>query len=98
MSKEINFNFNTIFWTCVNFRRIDIYVSKLKSRIYKAFREKSFQKLLFLQLQFSESIAVRYFASEILFLENKYLLDIYQDSEYVICMEKKIFLDLQMNI
>ena len=92
MSKEINIHFNTIFWIQINYVKINIYVTKLKSRIYKAIQQKSFAKLFFLQETLYFSISVKYLAAELLSqIKSKYLLDIYSEQEYIFVVENKKF-------
>lgn len=44
MSIEISTNFNATFWTSTNTKKAYLYVTNLKSRIYKATQKKNINK------------------------------------------------------
>ena len=49
MSKEINIDFDTLFWSSNSWSSMYLYIINFKSRIYKATRQKLYQKKDFLQ-------------------------------------------------
>lgn len=59
MSTEIYLNFNTIFWTSISEKKTSIYVTNLKSRIYKAARLRMYDKMAFLQNRLIISTAAK---------------------------------------
>lgn len=61
MVKEIFVNFDTIFWTSINKKKAYLYVTKLKSRIYKATQQKKYQDKKLLQNKLICSSAAKYY-------------------------------------
>jgi N-terminal domain of reverse transcriptase/Group II intron, maturase-specific domain len=62
MSKEIQLDFNTIFWVSINWKKNYGYVTRLKSRIYKAVINKAYDKLKKLQTKLFVSLAANLLA------------------------------------
>jgi hypothetical protein len=62
MSKEILVNFDTILWTSISWEKMYLYITKLKSRIYKASNKKSYSKKCFLQASLISSPAAKIIA------------------------------------
>lgn len=59
MSKEITIYFNTIFWTSIKWNIIHRYVTRIKSRIYKASISSNQKKLRYLQSQIIFSLSTQ---------------------------------------
>nr|UEQ12255.1 group II intron reverse transcriptase/maturase [Batrachospermum sp.] len=62
MSKEIQLDFNTIFWVAINWKKNYGYVTRLKSRIYKAVINKAYDKEKKLQTKLFVSLAANLLA------------------------------------
>jgi hypothetical protein len=62
MSKEIQLDFNTIFWVAINWKKNYGYVTRLKSRIYKAVINKAYDKAKKMQTKLFVSLAANLLA------------------------------------
>ena len=82
MGKEINIDFDTLFWSFNSWISMYLYITNFKSRIYKATRQKLYQKKDFLQKRLLFSPTAKICASLMIIntdLENKGGLDWYND-------------------
>jgi hypothetical protein len=64
MSKEILLDFNTIFWVTIDLKKNYGYVTRLKSRIYKAVMNKVYNKIQNLQIKLFYSLSARLLAMD----------------------------------
>lgn len=64
MSKEILLDFNTIFWVTIDLKKNYGYVTRLKSRIYKAVINKVYNKIQNLQIKLFYSLSAKLLAMD----------------------------------
>lgn len=82
MGKEINIDFDTLFWSSNSWISMYLYITNFKSRIYKATRQKLYQKKDLLQKRLFFSPTAKIYASLMIIhtdLENKGGLDWYNN-------------------
>jgi hypothetical protein len=88
MSKEIQLDFNTIFWITINLKKNYSYVTRLKSRIYKAIINGTHDKVQNLQIKLFYSLSAKLLAMDQILKKKFCLLQYMSDLEKLFFIQK----------